>query len=146
MPTRNLEDACSFLREAVPQLLDKFNGRYQAFGRVARVGDVLRTTEEQQAEYAIGRTTGVPGKVVTHADGIHSISNHQAQAIHGETCSHAVDVNIFTLGGYLLGQKPGEEHVYYPLIGLACALGIKSGGDWMRPDLPHLACPYGEGL
>lgn len=142
MPSRSLEDACSILREAVPQIIDKWSSRYSTFGLSAAVGEVLRTTEDQKATYARGRS--MPGKIVTNRDGVSSISNHQSQEIHGETCSHAVDINVFGDEGkrYLGGE--GDAHWYYALIGLSICQGVQSGGDWAHPDFPHLYCPFAK--
>lgn len=134
MPTRELEDSCSILREAVPKLLDMYRGRYD---RMARVGEVLRTTEEQLAKWQQGR--GLPGKIVTNADGQRIKSAHQAALFHGETASHAVDIDVLSPDGKTYVTS---EQAYWPLIGLATAVGLHSGGDFMKPDFPHLACPY----
>lgn len=134
MPTREIEDACSILREAVPKILDMYNGRYD---RRARVGEVLRTAEEQLAKWQQGR--GLPGKIITAADGTRVLSAHQARLFHGETTSHAADINILSADGktYI-----SNDQAYWPLIGLATSVGLISGGDWMKPDLDHLQCPY----
>jgi len=134
MPTRELEDSCSILREAIPRLVGMYNGRYE---RRARVGEVLRTAEEQGQKWLQGR--GLPGRIVTHADGVKTLSAHQARVFHGETASHAVDIDVVSLDGknYITA-----EQAYWPLIGLATAVGLKSGGDFMKPDFPHLYCPH----
>lgn len=133
MPSKSLEDACSQLREAVPQILDKFNGKYGP-RLIAKVGEVMRTDEEQQQKYAQGRTA--LGPIITYADGVTHRSAHQRQTFHGETCSHAVDINVFDDDGTYLGNWPH----YVPLVGLAIVFGVMSGGDWVRKDWPHLQC------
>lgn len=135
MPTRTLDDACSILKEYIPYVLDKYRARYGDV-MIARVGEVLRTSEEQKAKYARGRTDY--GRIITNADGVKYLSAHQAQTYHGETCSHAVDIDVVTPDG---SRYITDPQAYYPLIGLACAFGLRSGGDWVRPDLPHLYCP-----
>lgn len=147
MPTRELSDACSSLREAVPQIIDKWNSRYSHLGLRAGVGDVLRTVDEQKAAYAKGRTVMGPkpdeahpmGHTVTHADGVTNLSNHQQQNIHGENCSHAVDMIVLADDGK---RYVDDERWYRALIGLSICQGVRSGGDWDRPDFPHLACPF----
>lgn len=135
MPTRQLSDACTHLQERVPEVLDRYNSRYSHV--VAKVGEVLRTTEEQQAKYAQGRTT--PGPVITHADGVKSLSAHQTRTFHGETCSHAVDINVFDAH---TGTYYGDvQRLYIPLVGLAIASTLQSGGEWLHPDFPHVYCP-----
>ena len=135
MPSRDLTQACSILQEAVPRLLGMFNGRYS--DKVAKVGEVLRTDQEQLLKWQQGRT--FPGKIVTNADGTRVKSAHQAALFHGETCSHAVDIDVLSPDGK---NYVTHEQAYWPLIGLATAVGIKSGGDFMKPDLPHLYCVY----
>lgn len=138
MPSRNLADACSILQEQIPEVINHYNGRYAHV--IARVGEVLRTTEEQQTKYAQGRTA--PGKIVTHADGVNKLSSHQKRTFHGENASHAVDINIFDAHtGEYMG---GPERLYLPLIGLAIAAMLQSGGEWLNPDFPHIYCPYSE--
>lgn len=137
MPTKNIADACSILRDLVPELLLKYNGRYEY--RVAKVGEVLRTTAEQQDKWASGRTK--PGKIITHADGVSSLSSHQIQTFHGEEASHAVDIDIFYSD---TKQYIVDEKAYWPLVGLAICTGLNSGGEWHSPDLPHLFCPFAK--
>ena len=104
----------------------------------------LRTIKEQQVLYAQGRTT--PGPIVTNADGITKLSNHQRTVIvAGKSYGCAVDIapfpvdwkdteRFYAFGGYVLG--------------IAAVLGIRLrwGGDWdmdrdLRDqklyDLPH---------
>ncbi len=135
MPSRSLDDACSLLREAVPQLIGLYNGRYS--DKMARVGEVLRTADEQLAKWQQGR--GLPGKIITNADGQRIKSAHQAALFHGENASHAVDIDVLSPDGK---NYVTHEQAYWPLIGLATAVGIKSGGDFMKPDLPHLYCVF----
>jgi len=135
MPSRNIDDACSIHRQAVPHLIGLYNGRYS--DKFARVGEVLRTDQEQLSKWQQGR--GLPGKIVTNADGTRIKSAHQAALFHGENASHAVDIDVLSPDGKTYVT---HEQAYWPLIGLATAVGIVSGGDWMKPDLPHLACPY----
>lgn len=137
MSSRDLSLACSHLREAVPAIIEKYNSRYSGAGLVARVGDVLRTPEEQHQKWLQGR--GLPGPIVTNVDGTYKKSNHQAQDLHGENCSHAVDINVFADDGK---RYVSEDRWYHALIGLAICQAVHSGGDWVKPDFPHLACPY----
>lgn len=96
------------------------------------VTDGVRTTEEQQALYAQGRTK--PGPVVTNADGVTHRSNHQ---LHADGCGHAVDCC------FLLNGKPSwDPHLPWRLYGEAAkALGCRWGGDWTHPDRPHIELP-----
>lgn len=147
--TKNLDDACSLMGLVIPNIVNAFNAK-NAGQFTMKVGQVLRTTEEQQALYAKGRTVPPIGDKyeVTQRDGVTRLSNHQAQWRHFEFASHAVDTTIFdAAGNYVTVDGP-----YRQLIALALAFGIKSGGDWnrngiaadrdgdYRPDFPHLEC------
>lgn len=89
----------------------------------------LRSLAEQQALYAQGRTA--PGPIVTYADGVKKRSNHQA---HPDGWGHALDFC------FLLDGKPSWNLALpWKLIGeMAKSLGLKWGGDWKRPDRPHI--------
>ncbi len=91
----------------------------------------LRTTAQQQALYAQGRT--VPGHLVTKADGVLHKSNHQAQA---DGLGHAVDMAF-------VGPEPfGEAHPWKLYGAMVEALGLKwgDGAAFIRAgieDRPH---------
>ena len=57
------------------------------------ITDSLRTTVEQQALYAKGKT--VPGGIVTNADGVKNKSNHQAKS---DGYGYAVDLYPYHSG------------------------------------------------
>ena len=133
--TKNILDGCTHLQELIPVVIAKFNSRYGS-NTTAKVGEVLRTTADQQAKYAQGRTA--PGGIVTFADGVRTLSTHQAQTFHGETCSHACDIDLFD---NISGRYITTAQSYYPLIGICAVVGLYSGGDWLRPDVPHCYCP-----
>jgi len=92
-------------------------------GHPVRITQARRTTEEQQALYAQGRTA--PGAKVTNADGVRRRSLHQD--------GRAVDVVWLTPGGGVDWSGPWE------LYGLACeAVALEWGGRWRSPvDRPH---------
>jgi hypothetical protein len=98
-----------------------------------------RTTEEQQAEYAKGRTAplfgAVPrplGKKVTDKDGLVLKSKHQAQA---DGLAAALDFAVFLHDG--LKSTPTWVISYYRPVGsLAKAAGLRWGGTW--GDFDHL--------
>ena len=129
--SRDLEDACSRLREAFPRIKEEYEKT--AGGLILKVISVLRSTEEQAALYAQGRTK--PGRTVTNCDGVWKKSKHQKSMRHGEEAAHALDVGIFTqTGSYVSDDGP-----YYALPVLAM-LGdrIRSGVKW--GDKPHFEC------
>jgi peptidoglycan L-alanyl-D-glutamate endopeptidase CwlK len=85
-----------------------------------RIISGLRTYEEQDALYEIGRT--MPGKKVTDAKGGHS--NHNFGI--------AFDVGVFD------GDKYLQESPSYNIIGeIARETGLEWGGNWLKRDRPH---------
>ncbi len=114
-----------------PELVAKVQAIIAAMGElgfVMIVTDGVRTTEQQQALYAQGRTK--PGPIVTQADGMEHRSNHQARGGFG----YAVDC-CFVVDG-----KPSwDESLPWVLYGaMAETLGLTWGGGWKHPDRPHI--------
>lgn len=103
-------------------------------GLHARLISGTRTFTEQDELYAKGRTT--PGPKVTNARG--GQSNHNFGI--------AWDVGIFDAkGAYIDGLiQPGKmsnaavETEYKKIGPVARALGLYWGGDWSKPDRPHV--------
>lgn len=98
----------------------------KALGFEMMVTDGLRTTAQQKALYAQGRTT--PGHIVTYADGDMRKSKHQT--------GHAVDC-CFVVGG---SPSWAESNPWALYGAMARALGLMWGGDWDAPktDRPHV--------
>jgi peptidoglycan L-alanyl-D-glutamate endopeptidase CwlK len=129
------------LENVHPRLLELSNQLTAAMGVAGfpmMVTDGLRTLEEQQKLYAQGRT--VPGQIVTNADGVHNRSNHQP---HDDGLGHALDLTFI---------NPANSRPFWPTDAtwmkrwraygkLAVAMGLEWGGDWTRPDLPHIQLP-----
>lgn len=94
----------------------------------------VRSTEEQQALYAQGRTA--PGRVVTYADGVRSKSNHQAK---DDGYGYAVDFAPVPIDW---NDLPRFAFVAGWIIATAWAMGVRLewGGLWpgKKRDLPHL--------
>ena len=90
----------------------------------------LRTTAEQRAIYAKGRTK--PGPIVTKADGVKNLSNHQDEADgKKDGLSSAVDLYPFFLGKVQVNHK---DTIAANELGIA----IEWGGDWVKMfDPPH---------
>lgn len=110
------------------------------------VTDGVRTTAQQQALYAKGRTA--PGAMVTNADGVDRRSNHQP---HTDGLGHAVDIAFMQDTGtplVLTDDTPTWDTRRYPfdLLGaMARSQGCVWGGDWKSiHDLPHIELPDGE--
>jgi peptidoglycan L-alanyl-D-glutamate endopeptidase CwlK len=99
----------------------------------------VRTTEEQQALYAQGRTK--PGLRITNCDGIKNKSNHQP---HDDGLGYAVDVyadandndKVDTLE---INDVQGLSRVAENIKSCAKELGtpVEWGGDWKIRDYPH---------
>lgn len=108
----------------------------------------VRTTEQQKAEYAKGRTTvGINptkarplGSTVTQRDGVRVKSNHQAKA---DGFGHAVDLYPYYDGSVRVNEKdvvPKLKTISNHIKATAKRLRVKItwGGDWTRPfDPPH---------
>lgn len=90
----------------------------------------FRTTAEQQALYAKGRTA--PGKIVTYADGVKNKSYHQS--------GKAVDIYA-----YINGKANWETKYYEPIARHIqevaknkFGVNLQWGGDWTKfKDYPH---------
>lgn len=98
----------------------------------------LRTTAEQQALYAQGRTK--PGAIVTKADGVRNKSNHQAKA---DGFGYAVDLYPYYNGSVQVKGtevnnrlKVISEHIKQTAKKLN--INVEWGGDWKKlVDTPH---------
>ena len=118
-----------------PSLVDAVDRILMAMrelGFVMVVTDGLRTTEQQVALYAQGRTA--PGDIVTQADGVLRRSNHQ---LHEDGYGHAVDMCFLVAGA----PSWADRHPWRAYGEMAKALGLTWGGDWKTPDRPHLELP-----
>lgn len=93
-----------------------------------------RTALAQSALYAQGRF-GHPGPIVTHCDGIKTLSNHQPQA---DGFGHAVD-SCFQGADPYLEKDPRGELIWEAFGACVRAVGLKWGGVWPkdRVDRPH---------
>ena len=108
-----------------------------------RITSGARTTEEQKALYALGRTK--PGKIATYANGVTSKSNHQ---IKSDGFGHAVDIfpcGVIENGVYRkFTSEEGYDDKKLKLIAnhiLVVAksknINIEWGGNWKMKDTPH---------
>lgn len=126
---RLLADVHPVLAEAVRAIVATLASE----GHIALITQGARTTQEQQALYAQGRTK--PGKIVTNADGIRHMSQHQR--INGY--ARAVDV-AWIVDGRVTWDGPWDR-----LGELAAAHGLIWGGSWPRfRDMPHVELPADE--
>jgi hypothetical protein len=108
-------------------------GEYEAKypDRTLLVTCTRRTTDEQRAEWAKGRTT--PGKRVTDKDGVVKKSDHQARA---DGLSTAVDVAVVLHKGKFDSYIDWRPPLYVDLGKLALDHKLRWGGTW--GDYCHL--------
>ena len=108
-------------------------GEMAASGFQMCVTDGVRTTAQQQALYAQGRTK--PGAIVTNRDGVTKKSNHQRKS---DGYGHAVDC-AFLVGG----QPSWDARLPWQRYGeLVIKHGLVWGGSWTSlHDLPHAELP-----
>lgn len=128
-----MPDKLTGLHPDLQSKLDKILAAMRLLGFELVVTQGVRTTAQQQALYAQGRTA--PGKVVTNADGVKNKSNHQLKA---DGYGHAVDV-AFRVNGKI----SWDEKLPWKLYGeMAKSLGLVWGGDWVSiKDKPHVELP-----
>ncbi len=122
-----------------PQLVSKVNRVLAAMAILElpmRICQGARTVEQQQGLYAQGRT--VPGRIVTHADGVITRSNHQLQA---DGYGHAVDCCFAGSDPFL--ERDALAVVKWTAYGSAGkAIGLRWGGNFLSiVDRPHLELP-----
>lgn len=100
------------------------------------ITDGVRTLAQQQALYAKGRTTA--GPKVTNADGVRSVSNHQAKA---DGYGYAVDLYPYVGGAVDVNDRGGNlPRIAAHIKSVAAQLGyrVEWGGDWKTfKDMPH---------
>lgn len=99
------------------------------------ITDGVRTTAQQQALYAQGRTTA--GKIVTNADGVKSKSNHQ---IKDDGFGHAVDLYPYYNGSVQLNDVAKLKQIAAHIKEVSKRLGVDIvwGGDFKSiVDMPH---------
>lgn len=114
-----------------PDLITKIHkvlAAMEALGFPMKIVQGARTTAQQQALYAQGRTA--PGHIVTNADGVVHKSNHQIDSVTGY--GYAVDCAA-------QGLEPFSENFPWTVYG-ACVrvVGLNWGGDFTSiKDRPH---------
>lgn len=100
------------------------------------ITDGVRTTEQQKALYAKGRTA--PGKIVTNADGVNRKSNHQVKS---DGFGYALDLYPYINGRINLNDTTNVlPKIAKHIITTAHRLNVKVewGGAWRSfIDKPH---------
>lgn len=119
-----------------PELVKKVKAvlaEMKSLGHPMIVIDGLRTTAQQQALYAQGRTKS--GNIVTNADGVRTRSNHQA---HTDGFGHAADCCFV-----VKGRPSWDIHNPWSAYGERCVNHhLMWGGNFHTiHDLPHCELP-----
>lgn len=125
--------------EVHPVLLRKVlvvQAAMEVAGMPMKIVSQVRTAEEQNALFQVGRR-GKPGeKIVTNADGFDNKSNHQAK---NDGYGHAVDCAFF-VNGKITWEVPDSWWAAYGALAVAC--GLTWGGNWKSfRDRPHVELP-----
>lgn len=135
------------LRGVYPDLaitIDAALRAMEAFGYPMFVVEGVRSSERQKYLFAQGRTR--PGAIVTHCDGVVTLSNHQAK---GDGFGYAVDCafvdNPLTPETVETWDEQQPWRVYGELVKWR---GCVWGGDWptRKVDRPHAEWPEGLDL
>jgi hypothetical protein len=136
MSTRNILDAVPELQTKIPLIIVDYAKLYP--DRILKIICVLRSTKEQQALYALGRTDG-SDHIVTQIDGVTKFSKHNPDPV--EPKSKAIDFGVFVGGKYIT-----RDFYYYPLLDLARKYNLVSGIDFDRTGLPLQGCLSRKGF
>lgn len=105
-------------------------------GIVVRLGECLRTVEEQDALYAQGRTR--PGKIVTNAKGTSYSSQHQW----GIAFDFYLQMDVDGDGSFSDDAYNDSTGLFGRAAKIGKDLGLGWGGDWKSiVDKPHLYLP-----
>lgn len=100
-------------------------------GLQIKIGETLRTTAEQDALYAQGRTK--PGKIVTNAKGSSYSSYHQ----------WGVAFDIYRADG--CGAYNDKDGFFSKVGAIGVSIGLEWGGNWKSlTDRPHFQLPTGD--
>lgn len=126
MPSRKVEHLTPHLQEVWEELKAWYEATFK--GRTLFLICTHRTVEEQQKEYAKGRTR--PGRVVTYADGIRRPSKHNSFP------SRAFDFAVMKDGKVVWDEKYyASAWAFFRRKGLR----VRWGGNFAKfKDLPHV--------
>ena len=112
------------LQELSKKLVSACKGQ----GLMIGIGECYRTTKEQDALYAQGRTKA--GKIVTNAKGINYSSHHQ----------WGTAFDIYRNDGK--GAYNDYDGFFAKVGKIGKSIGLEWGGDWKSPvDKPHFQLP-----
>ena len=129
MPSRDLNDCVPELAQKIELIIKEYNELYP--DRKLIIICSLRSTKEQQALYAKGRTIPPLGKRyhVTQVDGVRVFSAHNPDPI--EPKAKAVDFGVIENGKYVV-----KDNAYFPLLALARKYNLICGLDFANSGKP----------
>lgn len=129
MPSRDINQLSPVLQVLCARFLQKCkDANINAF-----VTQTYRSVEEQNADYAQGRTT--PGRIITDARG--GQSPHNCADSNGMPCAKAFDFAIKNEDGALNWDASSDP--WQTAIRIGLSLGLVSGSKWHSiKDNPHL--------
>lgn len=129
MASRLLSDCVPELVEKIPLIIKDYEELFT--DRSLIITCSLRSTEEQQQIYAVGRTKAPLGKkfYLTQIDGIKILSFHNPTP--DQPLSRAVDMGVIVGGKYIT-----DNTFYYPLLDIARKYNLTSGLDFKNSGKP----------
>ena len=130
--SRNISDLHPLLQIKVDELIQLCKENGITIG----ISECLRTTAEQDALYAKGRT--IPGNIVTNAKGSNYSSMHQW----GVAFDFYLKMDINKNGKTTDDAYNNSTGLFNKVGQLGKSIGLEWGGDWKSiKDLPHFQLP-----
>lgn len=117
-------------------LCEKWLAECHAQGINTFITETYRSWEDQDADYASGRTS--PGHIITNAQG--GQSPHNCELEDGTPASQAFDFGIKNADGVL--DWNAQDTPWQTAIAIGTKLGLSSGSAWHGlKDYPHFQLP-----
>lgn len=143
MASRELKDLDPALQPLAEQFIAVCNAHpvFQALGATVFLTQTFRSPEEQNHDYAQGRTD--PGHIITNARG--GQSAHNCCDAHGNPDAKAFDFGIRKPDGSC-DWDPADD-LWQRAISIGKSLGLVSGSDFHSiRDYPHMELPNWQGF
>lgn len=144
MASRDIHDLDLSLQPLAQKFLDLCNAHpvLEANGATVFIDCTFRSGDEQNADYAIGRTQ--PGRIVTNAQA--GQSAHNCTTANGRPAARAFDFAVRKSDGSC-DWNP-EDNIWQIAIAIGKSLGLVSGDDWHGHllDAPHFELPQWQGF
>lgn len=132
MTDRNLADLDLTLQKLAQQFIDAC----KAVGIRAGISQTYRSSAEQDADYAQGRT--MPGVIITGAKG--GQSPHNCTLPDGTPAARAFDFYILNEDGSGCDWNPADPN-WKQVIAIGENLGLRSGSTFPIRDNDHMELP-----